>query len=403
MIAVLLVAIAACSKEDGAEVIVPQPEQENSFRVSVGDALRSAEAILNSGDRTTRSVERKVKSTEIYVAKPATRSNDDVEVSFYLINYEDNAGYALVSTDKRATPVYMYADEGNITTADLQKEGPMQILMGEAIDNYGAEVASFDQPEGIFVPDTLDSAKPVRIDGESYYINTDTTYVSKGGFTTTIWDQDEPYNKYCNGKAVGCGPVAIGQIMAYHKYPTSFSGNIFDWNVITASQYFTDETDYGADEAADLLYRIGNCAGINYFDANYSSSGISIQTAAETLRAFGYTCSDPQSFSSYNIAREIDYNRAVYVRGNRPGENIGHAWVIDGYNKSVYTKKYYLATPPYPLSHTTTSEAISYFRQNIGWGHRTYFLNMSVYGHPGDKLTELSEDQSVIINIRPAN
>lgn len=396
VIAVLLVAITACSKEEGAEVIVPQPEQENSFRVSVGDALRSAEAILNSGDRATRSVERKVKSTEIYVAKPATRSNDDVEVSFYLINYEGNAGYALVSTDKRATPVYMYADEGNITTADLQKEGPMQILMDEAVANYEAEVASSgtDGPIDIFVPDTLDSARPIRIDGESYYINTDTTYVVKENLTNAWWHQEAPYNKYCNNKDVGCGPIAIGQIMAYHKYPASYSGSVINWDAITSAQEFEDETDYGADETADLLYRIGYCAGIRYFATNYESSSISNSDAVNVFRSFGYTCTNPANFSSYTVAYEIDYNRPVFVSGYIPDDPSGHAWVIDGYNKTVYTKKYYLATPPYPLSNTTTSEAITYLKQNVGSGLSFYLYNA---------LAEYTEDVKIITNIKPNN
>lgn len=72
VVAVLLVAIASCSKEDGVGIPEPATPQEVSYRVSVEDALRSADDILNAGDRATRSVERKVKSTELYVAKPAT-------------------------------------------------------------------------------------------------------------------------------------------------------------------------------------------------------------------------------------------------------------------------------------------------------------------------------------------
>lgn len=211
VVAMILVAIAACSKDElGVEVIVPQQEQMDSYRVSVDEALRSAETILRAGDRDTRSAARRVKSTELYVAKPATRSNENTEVSFYIINYEDNAGYALVSTDERTTPVYMYAEEGNITTEAFEEVPPLAIFMEEAIANYEAEVANYDEPEDIIAPDTLDSPRSVYIDGNFYYINTDTTYVSKGSLTNTLWDQGDPYNHYCNNKPVGCGPVAIG-------------------------------------------------------------------------------------------------------------------------------------------------------------------------------------------------
>ena len=71
VVVVLLAAIASCSKENGVGIHEPATPQEVSYRVSVKDALRSANDILSAGDRATRSVERKVKSTELYFAKPA--------------------------------------------------------------------------------------------------------------------------------------------------------------------------------------------------------------------------------------------------------------------------------------------------------------------------------------------
>lgn len=393
VVAMILVAIAACSKDElGVDVIVPQQEQMDSYRVSVDEALRSAEIILRAGDRDTRSAARRVKSTELYVAKPATRSNDNTEVSFYLINYEDNAGYALVSTDERTTPVYMYAEEGNITTEAFEEVPPLAIFMEEAIANYEAEVANYDEPEDIMVPDTLDSPRSVYIDGDFYYINTDTTYVSKGSLTNTLWDQEDPYNHYCNNKPVGCGPVAIGQIMAYHRHPYSTYGTPIDWDAMTSRRYFTSINDNGANDTARLLYLIGTEAGINYLTDN--DSGINIYAAEATLRAFGYTCSAPQDYTlySYLIKNEIDCNRPVYIRGHREGASSGHAWIIDGYTAAEYTKKYYHATPPYNFSHSEGWSTVQYYKQNIGWG--LSYNGLSV-------LETYTEGKKIITGIKP--
>ena len=121
---ILLVAalsLAACEKDyqsvaekTDLETVV----QDN--KVSLKQALLYAENSINGIKPTTRGAERKVKSTEIYVAKPATRSAEGTEVSFYLINYEDNQGFAMVSTDSRATPVYAYSVEGSLTAEDFE-------------------------------------------------------------------------------------------------------------------------------------------------------------------------------------------------------------------------------------------------------------------------------------------
>lgn len=375
VIAVLLVAITACSKEEGAEVIVPQPEQENSFRVSVGDALRSAEAILNSGDRATRSVERKVKSTEIYVAKPATRSNDDVEVSFYLINYEDNAGYALVSTDKRATPVYMYADEGNITTEAFEEVPPMAIFMEEAVANYEAEVtdAGTDEPVDIGIPGTGTVGDYTDfVDGILCHIDIDTLTVTKTPLCQTRWAQGYPYNYLCNQHSVGCGPLAIAQIMAYHKHP-EHSGDstlTYDWDMMLSQPYFSSIGDEGALDVATFLRAVGDASGAVYDDED-TATGMLPSQVPTTFTSFGYTTNGLQWFESDDIKIERDHNRPIVAIGYKPNGG-GHAWVIDGYTYETYTISYYYAKEPFDLYKREDGGSNLYLSCNVGWGPNLY-------------------------------
>ena len=115
---ILFAALAFVACEKDYQSVIEKTDLETvvqNNKVSLKQALLYAENSINGINPTTRSAERKVKSTEIYVAKPATRSAESTEVSFYLINYENNEGFAMVSTDSRTTPVYAYADEGNIT------------------------------------------------------------------------------------------------------------------------------------------------------------------------------------------------------------------------------------------------------------------------------------------------
>ena len=109
-------AFVACEKDfQPTTEMVDLENVVQSNKISLNQALVYAENSINGIGTSTRSTSRKVKSTEIFVAKPSTRSVESEEVSFYLINYENNEGYAMVSTDSRTTPVYAYSDEGNLT------------------------------------------------------------------------------------------------------------------------------------------------------------------------------------------------------------------------------------------------------------------------------------------------
>ena len=141
----LLVALSLAACEKDFQPTTEKVDLESvveSNKVSLKQALLHAENSINGINPTTRSTGRKVKSTEIYVAKPATRSAEDTEVSFYLINYEDNEGFAMVSTDKRTTPVYAYSDEGNLTAEDLETNPFLKIFIEGSIENYQTEIAN---------------------------------------------------------------------------------------------------------------------------------------------------------------------------------------------------------------------------------------------------------------------
>ncbi|MBQ3204500.1 MAG: C10 family peptidase [Alistipes sp.] len=408
VVAMILVAIAACSKDElGVEVIVPQQEQMDSYRVSVDEALRSAETILRAGDRDTRSAARRVKSAELYVAKPATRSNENTEVSFYLINYDDNAGYALVSTDERTTPVYMYAEEGNITTEAFEEVPPLAIFMEEAIANYEAEVASYgaDEPIDIYFPPGV-SGKIATIDGIECYLDIHTTQVSKGPFcSSTIWHQDFPYNIYCNNHFVGCGMIAMGQIMAYHKYPAAHGTSTYNWNNILSDTTFYYGYQVGVTDVARLLRDIGDAAGANYTD-NDPSTGITIDDAKQALNAFDYTCSSPTDFNQQTAVLELNAHRPIYARGQI--STTGHAWVIDGYDRYFHSYVYRYTTPPYNIYKTVSSEDL-YFSHNTGnygyYSHSGQFHPIGIYYALSTmgQFEEYPDRKRMITNIQPNN
>ena len=402
----MLVAIAlvACEKEN--ESVIRNTDLQEVVaqnKVSLKEALLYAENSINGINPTTRSAERKVKSTEIYVAKPATRSAEGTEVSFYLINYEDNEGFAMVSTDSRATPVYAYSDEGNLTAEDLETNPALQIFMDGSIEQYQIEVASnIDIYEPIEWPDSSRSDvlkyPIVEYKGGQYYKAETSVDISKEELLTTYWNQGSPYGDDCPNGVGGCGPVATAQIMAYHKHPTQFYGHTYNWNAMTSSPTITSDNTTGAIAVAELIYDIAEAAGAEYGDG---TTGVqTVYHMRNTIEFFSYNCSEPLAYDVERIRENIDAEQPVLIGGyNSEG---GHLWVIDGYNYHDSRTTYYYTYAPYNIFETTGVSTYTYFHCNLGWGENNYYQKVN-NGYFYSNSFLHNNNLSVVYDITPNN
>ena len=403
----LLVAIAlvACEKEN--ESVVRNTDLQEVVaqnKVSLKEALLYAENSINGINPTTRSAERKVKSTEIYVAKPATRSAESTEVSFYLINYENNEGFAMVSTDSRTTPVYAYADKGNITANDLETIPFYNIFMDGAVPYYEYEVANYEGPGPIEIADTLDDGRIIMVDDDvPCYVNTDTLELYKNdAFTTTRWHQRFPYNSALANPnwPASCTPVAAAQIMAYHEWPELFGGYTFNYTLMKSEEVSTSNTP-AAQQAARLISLFGLEAETEYNPHN----GTSPLKAREALVNFGYNCSELADYNENAIKADIEASRPVLVTGyTGPNENDeGHTWVIDGYRHTYKKIKYYHAEFPHTLYKYTTEGMYTHFRCNIGWRYPDYYVYCLSTDFTFESGVNYSTDKFMVYNIEPNN
>lgn len=393
LFAVVAISFIACEKDpittidftENTAVVV------ENYRVSLDEALQIADSHIDNLSPQTRGINREVKSTELYVAKPATRSVGNQEVSFYLVNYEDNQGFAMVSTDERATPVYAYSDSGQLTSDDLETNPALKIFIEGSIENYQIEVAGYDQPLPIELPDSIygdiGKLRIVEYDGGLYYesLTVETTEVEP--LLTTEWHQYAPYGSFCPNGVGGCSPIAAAQVMAYHKHPSSFNGYPFDWDAITAFATI-DSLSTTADDVALLVRQIAD-----NMEASYNPEGttsVEFERVKYTLRDFDYTCGHPASFNRDRIIdQNLDLNRPVIIKGDDLA-GVGHAWVIDGYRCYTYRYTYYYTFEPYDRYDSFISSSSTYFHCNIGWKRKSnnttvngYYLSNS-FLHPVD-------------------
>lgn len=213
-----------------------------------------------------------------------------------------------------------------------------------------------------------------------------------GPLVKSTWGQKSGYGQYAPNGYAGCVAVAMGQIMRYYEYPTSY-----DWNAM-AYNYATDAT-------AKFFREIGTNVDMNYSKSDRSSSNI--DKACKALKnKYGYGQSKIVTHYMMEDIRQLRNGRPVYMRGEKG--NDGHAWVCDGYKETIITTDYQVMAIdkatfdhqniPYYRSLYSCSNVVINALLHLNWGWYGY-----KNGYYSENLTneEYTEDRKDIIDIYP--
>ncbi|MCK4980211.1 MAG: C10 family peptidase, partial [Candidatus Delongbacteria bacterium] len=148
---------------------------------------------------------------------------------------------------------------------------------------------------------------------------------------------------------VGCGPLAMAQLMKFYEYPTvgleNFSNTTYDWaNMLAYDSLMTTQTQREA--VARICRDAGISIGASYSDT-LTTSGFDY-IADGLARDFNYTSQmkTPATwYSPSNTAIWIDSLKASIDRGepilygglfNFNSQMVDHAWIIDNYNSTQF-------------------------------------------------------------------
>ncbi|MCM1483589.1 MAG: C10 family peptidase [Muribaculaceae bacterium] len=148
----------------------------------------------------------------------------------------------------------------------------------------------------------------------------------------TVWHQQYPYNASLpeGAEYIGCVPIAVAQIMNYHKKPTTIDFSQFPNMLLPYS---------GKTPLTDFLREVGEACGINYYN---DKPGANIDDAINALNSYGYT-SEKINFEISKILEGLKTG-PVYLRGPIEGSKDGHAWVCDGGLAGGYATAYTFVT-----------------------------------------------------------
>lgn len=438
--------VASCQREPAVEPLMEAGKTIPSYHVPRAKALAELNSFLADVDanNTTRGGKiRQIKDVRTVLGSQfgeTTRVSEDeaaaaIDTLLYLVNFEDNEGYAVLSAVDFLAPIIAVIDNGNSDSLvigypavggdmiDIYDDGDCCIdyyedeLEEEAADTTKIPVIGNPNDSLTFGGGLLSHSQDVtRSDTEPTVTTTaidhNLKFVSRiindyceirlidnfnqgggsgnnGGYDggsdngsgnnsgdeggdsssqdvviisqvepmlQSQWAQWYPFNANCPTKPVedtlynghapaGCVAVAVGQLLAYHKYPNVVGDITPAWDAarIIDRSYILNGYGYGAvqilNAVSPLLAELGEneFLSMTYTKKKGKSNAY---RAAKTLKKLGYLNARRVKYYNENTILEyLETDRPLIIGATSPknlsGDNkrVGHAWIIDGYIK----------------------------------------------------------------------
>ena len=229
----IMVSLCSCSSEleEPPTVENDQPSKNKEIR-SIEEALASADNLFSQLSEETRSLKRTV-STVQTITSLKTRANADSEPILYLVNYENNGGFALLGANRNSSDIYAISEKGHLE-------------MRDTLNNPGL---------ALFIRNAQSDAERSSMELQDSHYPYDYVYVIDGKAepmlhsNVSLWHQKAPFNNYCtlsgtsthtDDAVVGDAVLAFAGLLSYYEkdapYPYAYSGkegnlNI-DWSIV---------------------------------------------------------------------------------------------------------------------------------------------------------------------------
>jgi len=332
-------------------------------------------------------------------------------VTVYFIISFCEGGWVMVSADDSVIPILGYSFKGIIDKSSIKPDN-----YNNWVNNYKEQIIEAKSKKNIYPEITkkweeLLNPKSIKKSKDLVFSYTPGTALLNTADRGKIeWSQSKnnnggcipSYNQHtppssdsdcdCDHKMVGCGPVAMGQIMWYWQWPKSNSYRSYDWDLMPNE--LTNSSTLAEGEMISLLLGdIGNACkmdnNIEYF-CTFSWSTMSNMEDA-FVDDFKYKAAEKKVKSEWDypgawenlIRSEIDAGRPVLYYGDKSDLSTSkHYFVCDGYDSS----------DP------------EYFHFNFGWGYPGNSYNTSFQYL--DDLTpgshEYNKNHKAIVGISPS-
>lgn len=298
VITLSIILLSSCQKFEQTEKIA------EDMNLTIAQAPLSLDNAINEVNNlldilnTTRSDGKRTVSTCYTITKEclnthsAIRNNDIGSTDdplIYIINFNNNEGYALVAADPTAPSTILALTDTGFLDPDQTQDNPGLIM-------YLANM----EKQLIVIPPIHATYSPWR-------------YQSMGGvMCTNKWGQRKPYNLYSpliDGAMppAGCTATALAQLLTIYNYPEKYNGYVFDWcEMEKHMQVHLGNPTVDYHPAHDMIGRLFEQISLPYnLDMQFglSGSGAYLYNVPRTMTNLGF--SNPGTYYGYYDTEEV--------------------------------------------------------------------------------------------------
>lgn len=357
----------SCETDSYTEYTVSADAPNTKSTISSDDAVAQVKEFLSGWNVNTRGdmVEREIgavyawRTNEIFPSSSFTRNTTSTQLPdtlLYIVNFENEEGFALVSADADRPDIVAFIEHGSLAPGQEIENPGFQLFL-----NGYAKYSRFQPFEPIRPRPGTEPQLVWRFD------------MHIPPMLTTQWSQGAPYNKFCftpsgNHASAGCIPVALGQIVAYHQFPTSYDGHVYDWDSILQDSTVSVYDVSASNSVGHLIHDIGILVNTYYGEGGSESYE---WTVPNMWNSFGYHYQSSSSCDFDSLRVNLARNNPVCMFGFGivDGFTIGHAWVIDGIAiRSQYNLSEYINDPILPFFPHPIEQSYNLVHCNWGWG-----------------------------------
>ncbi|MBR6103721.1 MAG: C10 family peptidase [Paludibacteraceae bacterium] len=407
----LLVLLASCQDKEDEMVIKGSNESDGScIRISAlysakhtipeeeaeENALQMMENLYGYGNGLKSGRIRAVENVQAITKAKSSLKNCNSQLPdtlAYVVSFADSEGFCIVSADDRVvTPVLACVEKGTYSSG---MDIPGLQLMVQKAQNYVASSIEYFEDNKDACLSYLETLDEIPTESKSLKATSNTT---KGPYLTTKWGQDSPYNKKCpkcthckkKQSVAGCFPVAMAQVLAYHKKGILSKSQ---WNTVLTSSSSTSDN-----LIAQAMYKIGSQNGADYGcgDCGGTLAGLTWSSKnggpwrSEWLENLGYNAGR-YDYNSSKLKALLEKGPVMMTGKATEG---GHAWVADGYQTIT------LRLPVFSSGGIKfKNRTFIFFHNNWGWSGECdgYFIKDCF------DVSEGSYDDSSLPNSQPYN
>lgn len=130
--------LSSCAMQEPETPVKEEQATRSENFITVEEALANAREHFSIayGKKSTRT-DKSVESIEIKMLNKATRSDSNDSIyGYYLVNYKDGNGFALLSADKRRSPVLALSDRGEMHFKDTLQNKGLSWYLNDALSQF---------------------------------------------------------------------------------------------------------------------------------------------------------------------------------------------------------------------------------------------------------------------------